>query len=201
MAPPTMVRVAFSAAAGVVAAVLLSLIGVSPAYAHGYTNSPVSRAYHCNLGHVSDCGPIQYEPQSVEGPKGFPGAGPSDGLICAGGNSGFSQLDDPRGGSWPVTGVSPGQSFTFQWHLTAMHSTTSFEYFITKDGYDPSQPLSRSNLESTPFLTVPFSGQPPSDVSHSGTLPNKSGHHVILAVWTIADTANAFYQCSDVDFG
>lgn len=187
--------------AGLIIAVVMTVVGASPAFAHGYTNSPVSRAYHCNLGNVADCGQIQWEPHSVEGPKGFPAAGPADGLICAGGNTGYAQLDDPRGGTWPTTSVSPGQSFTFQWHLTAAHSTTSFEYFITRDGYDPAQPLSRGNLESTPFLTVPFSGQPPSDVSHSGTLPDKSGHHVILAVWTIADTANAFYQCSDVDFG
>lgn len=48
---------------------------------------------------------------------------------------------------------------------------------------------------------MPFSGQPPATLSHTGTLPSgKSGHHVILAVWTIADTANAFYACSDVQF-
>jgi predicted carbohydrate-binding protein with CBM5 and CBM33 domain len=36
-----------------------------------------------------------------------------------------------------------------------------------------------------------------STISHSGTLPSGlSGHHVILAVWTIADTGNAFYACS-----
>jgi chitin-binding protein len=38
-------------------------------------------------------------------------------------------------------------------------------------------------------------------VSHSGKLPSgKSGRHMILAVWDIADTGNAFYQCSDVTF-
>ncbi|MFD0556073.1 chitin-binding protein [Stackebrandtia endophytica] len=194
-------KAAMSVAAGTLVAVLLSVLGATTASAHGYTNSPVSRAYHCKLGNVSNCGPIQWEPHSVEGPKGFPAAGPADGSICAGGNAGFSQLDDPRGGDWPTTSVSSGQNFTFAWHLTAAHSTTSFEYFITVDGYDPSQPITRANLEPAPFLTVPYSGQPPSDISHSGTLPSKSGQHVILAVWTIADTANAFYQCSDVNFG
>lgn len=201
MTAPRTMRVAFSVLAGTLVAIMLSVLGGSAAYAHGYTSGPTSRAYHCKLGNVTDCGPIQWEPQSVEGPKGFPSAGPADGAICAGGNAGFAQLDDPRGGNWPTTSVGSGQSFTFEWQLTARHSTTSFEYFITKDGYDSSQPITRSNLETSAFLTVPFSGQPPATVSHSGTLPDKSGHHVILAVWTIADTANAFYQCSDVDFG
>ena len=194
-------RAALSVAAGVLAAVLMSVLGASAASAHGYTNSPTSRSYHCHLGNATDCGPIQWEPQSVEGPKGFPAAGPADGTICSGGNEPFAQLDDPRGGDWPTTAVSPGENFTFAWHLTVPHSTSSFEYFITVDGYDPTRPLGRANLETEPFLTVPYSGQPPTDISHSGTLPNKSGHHVILAVWTVADTTNAFYQCSDVDFG
>ncbi|MGW2849460.1 lytic polysaccharide monooxygenase, partial [Streptomyces sp. NPDC001274] len=39
-----------------------------------------------------------------------------------------------------------------------------------------------------------------STVTHSGVLPQKSGKHLILGVWTIADTGNAFYACSDVTF-
>ena len=84
---------------------------------------------------------------------------------------------------------------------TARHATTSFRYFVTRDGWNPSQPLTRSALESAPFLTVPGNNQqPPANVSHPGTLPNKSGRHIILSVWDIADTGNAFYQCADVNF-
>jgi predicted carbohydrate-binding protein with CBM5 and CBM33 domain len=173
------------------------------AYAHGYTNSPTSRAKFCQQGTVTGCGDIQWEPQSVEGPKGFPAAGPADGTLCAGGNARFAQLDDPRGGGWPATNVSAGSSYTFTWTLTAAHSTDSFDYYITNSSYDPSQPLTRSDLELTPFLHVPYNGQqPPTQVSHPGTLPSgKSGKQMILAVWTIHDTGNAFYQCSDVNFG
>lgn len=28
----------------------------------------------------------------------------------------------------------------------------------------------------------------------------KTGKHIILAVWNVADTTNAFYACSDVQF-
>ncbi|MCT2587376.1 lytic polysaccharide monooxygenase [Actinophytocola sp. S1-96] len=183
------------------AVIPMTLVTTGSASAHGYTNSPASRAYHCNQGSAQDCGAIQWEPHSVEGPKGFPEAGPADGSICAGGNTRFAELDDPRGGAWPATDVSGGQDFTFRWHLTARHVTTSFRYFVTRDGWDPGQPLTRAALEPEPFLYVDGQNQqPPADVSHSGTLPNKSGRHLILSVWDIADTGNAFYQCADVEF-
>ncbi|MEU9155472.1 lytic polysaccharide monooxygenase [Streptomyces sp. NPDC048417] len=172
---------------------------------HGYTDLPISRQKLCANGTVTNCGDIQYEPQSVEGPKGFPAAGPADGQLCNGGLSRFAQLSSPKtpaGAAWPTTKVTGGQSYTFRWQFTAMHATTDFKYYVTKSGWNQDHALARSDLNTTPFLTVPYNGQrPPSTVSHSGTLPSGlSGHHVILAVWTIADTSNAFYACSDVTF-
>lgn len=179
----------------------VSLLGTGSASSHGYTDSPISRQKLCANGTVTNCGNIQWEPQSVEGPKGFPAAGPADGKICSGGLSQFAQLDDPRGGTWPTTRLSSGQNFSFRWQFTASHATTDFKYYVTKSGWNPSQPLTRAALDSQPFLTVPYNGQrPPSTLSHSGTLPSKSGRHMIVAVWTIADTSNAFYSCSDVQF-
>ncbi|MFF8960414.1 lytic polysaccharide monooxygenase [Streptomyces sp. NPDC014894] len=173
----------------------------SSAQSHGYVDSPISRQQLCGKGTVSNCGQIRWEPQSVEGPKGFPGRGPADGAICAGGNGRFGELDDPRGGAWPTTKLSSGQSHTFTWRFTARHNTSDFRYYITKDGYDPSKRLTRADLEPQPFLTVPFGGaQPDATVSHSGTLPQKSGRHLILGVWNVSNTENAFYACSDVRF-
>lgn len=74
----------------------VSLLGTGSAGSHGYTDSPTSRQEFCANGTVQDCGDIQWEPQSVEGPKGFPSHGPSDGTICAGGNSRFAQLEIGR---------------------------------------------------------------------------------------------------------
>lgn len=172
---------------------------------HGYTDLPISRQKLCQNGTVTNCGSIQWEPQSVEGPKGFPGSGPADGQICNGGVGHFGQLSAPRtpsGGAWPATSVRGGQSYTFRWQFTAMHATTDFKYYVTKQGWNQNHNLARSDLNLTPFLTVPYNGQrPPSTLSHSGTLPSGlSGRHVILAVWTINDTGNAFYACSDVTF-
>jgi predicted carbohydrate-binding protein with CBM5 and CBM33 domain len=188
--------------AGLGAAVLVLPVFVGDAaYAHGWVTGPASRQDNCAKGVVQDCGEIQWEPQSVEGPGGFPAEGPADGALCSGGNSRFSQLDDPRGGSWPTTSVTSGsQSFT--WHNTAMHATEDWRYYITNQGYDPSQPLTRGALDLDPFLQVPGNNQqPPADVTHTGDLPDQSGHHVILAVWEIGDTPNAFYACIDVSFG
>ncbi|GHF36558.1 chitin-binding protein [Streptomyces mashuensis] len=183
-------------------AACLTLVPAGGAAGHGYTDTPTSRQVFCAQGAVTDCGEIQWEPQSVEGPKGFPSHGPSDGTLCAGGNSRFAELDDPRGGAWPATRVAAGQNYTFRWRLTARHATTDFRYYLTNDRYRPDRPLTRADLDLTPFLTVPYNGRiPDATVSHQGRLPaGKTGRQMILAVWTIADTGNAFYACSDVEF-
>ncbi|MEU8470177.1 lytic polysaccharide monooxygenase [Streptomyces sp. NPDC029006] len=195
------------ASAAVLGIVTVGAIALSSGAAsgHGYTDLPVSRQKLCQNGTVSDCGPIQWEPQSVEGPKGFPASGPADGRICSANNTQFSQLDSPStpaGRAWPTTKVTGGQQYTFRWQMTAPHATTDFRYYITKPGWNQNHNLSRSDLNTAPFLTVPYNGQrPPNTLSHSGSLPRGlSGHHVIVGVWTIADTGNAFYACSDVTF-
>jgi chitin-binding protein len=182
---------------------LVSVLGTSgTAQAHGYSTAPTSRQAFCAQGAVTGCGAIVWEPQSVEGPKGFPQAGPPDGRICSGGNTRFAELDDPRGGTWPATRLAPGQGYTFRWTFTVQHRTTDFQYFITRNGYDAGQPLTRADLEPRPFMTVPMGGRQPAPAeSHQGTVPTqKSGRHMIVAVWTIADTSNAFYACSDIQF-
>ncbi|MFE4689919.1 lytic polysaccharide monooxygenase [Streptomyces sp. NPDC056749] len=180
----------------------VSMFATGSASSHGYTDSPISRQKLCANGTVANCGNIQWEPQSVEGPKGFPAAGPADGKICSGGNSQFAQLDDPRGGAWPATKVTAGQGYSFRWQFTARHSTSDFRYYITKNGWDSSKPLTRAALESQPFMTVPYGNQqPPATLTHQGSMPTqKSGKHIVLAVWNVADTTNAFYACSDVQF-
>ncbi|MEW1695278.1 lytic polysaccharide monooxygenase auxiliary activity family 9 protein [Streptomyces sp. NPDC093249] len=184
---------------GIAGSTLLATSGT--AQGHGYTDSPVSRQQLCGNGTVRNCGQIQWEPPSVEGLKGFPSRGPADGRICSGGIGRFSELDDPRGGNWPATSLTAGQNHTFLWRISARHATTDFRYYITKNGWDPTKPLTRADLDPQPFLTVPFGGrQPGATVTHTGVLPQKTGRHLILGVWTVADTDNAFYACSDVRF-
>lgn len=139
----------------------VSVLATTSASSHGYTDSPISRQKLCANGTVTGCGNIQWEPQSVEGPKGFPAAGPADGKICSGGNGQFAQLDDPRGGNWPATQVTGGQGYSFRWQFTARHSTSDFRYYITKNGWDSTKPLTRAALESQPFMTVPYGNRQP----------------------------------------
>ncbi|MFJ7156616.1 lytic polysaccharide monooxygenase [Streptomyces sp. NPDC101118] len=200
---PTPTRRRLTAAAlGVALIGGFSALSAPAATSHGYTDQPISRQKLCANKVVPDCGPIQWEPQSVEGPKGFPAAGPADGRICSANHAEFAQLDDPRGGNWPATQVFGGQAFNFRWQFTAPHATTDFKYYITRNGWDWSKPLTRAALDPQPFMTVSYNGtRPPYTVVHPGTMPSgKTGRHMILAVWTIHDTVNAFYSCSDVQF-
>ncbi|MFB7470171.1 lytic polysaccharide monooxygenase [Kitasatospora sp. NPDC056184] len=184
------------------AALAVPLAMAVPANSHGFINLPPSRSALCGAGVVKNCGDIQWEPQSVEGPKGFPTRGPADGTICAGADARWAPLDNPRNGAWPTTKVTGGAQQTFTWEIEARHSTTNFRYFLTKQGYDPTQKITRASLDLTPFLTVPYNGRQPAAVTtHTGTLPTgRTGHHVVVAVWDVADTANAFYSCTDVLF-
>ncbi|MFF2046145.1 lytic polysaccharide monooxygenase [Kitasatospora sp. NPDC058170] len=184
------------------AAAAVPLVTAAPAQSHGFINLPPSRSALCGAGVVTNCGDIQWEPQSVEGPKGFPSRGPADGTICAGADARWAPLDNPRSGKWPTTKVTGGQQLTFTWEIEARHSTTNFRYFLTKPGYDATQKITRAALDLTPFLTVPYNGrQPAATTTHTATLPTgRTGHHVVVAVWDVADTANAFYSCTDVQF-
>jgi predicted carbohydrate-binding protein with CBM5 and CBM33 domain len=158
-----------------VAAVISTLAIAAPAQAHGYISSPPSRQAMCAQGRVANCGDIVYEPQSVEGPKGL--------RSCSGGNSRFAQLDDPNKG-WPATSVSG--TVTFNWVLTARHSTSTWEYYIGN---------------SRVALFDDGGRQPGATVSHPVNLSGWSGRQKLLAIWNIADTTNAFYSCVDLQIG
>ncbi|MEV2857962.1 lytic polysaccharide monooxygenase [Paenibacillus larvae] len=167
-------------------------------YAHGYIESPASRAYMCTLGKNVNCGPVQYEPQSIEALGGFPKTGPLDGQIASGGISNFKPLDVQTPDRWNKVTIKGGKN-TFQWYLTAPHSTAEWKYYITKKDWDPNKPITRADLEL--IGQIDEGGKKPSStVTHEINVPtDRNGYHVILGVWEIADTANAFYQVVDVN--
>lgn len=168
--------------------------------AHGYTST--SRNFLCKDGRNFDCGGIIYEPQSLEAAKGFPDAGPPDGQIASVGRTLFSALDEQTAFRWLKTDVAAGP-FDITWHFTANHRTTRFEYFITQDNWDPEAPLTRAQFDLNPFCQHWLDGGNPNfdGETHTCTLPDKDGYHVILAVWIIDDTVNAFYNMIDVRYG
>lgn len=169
---------------------------------HGYIDNPPSRAFLCSSmgGNLNKmCGAVQYEPQSVEGPKGFPERGPKDGQIASGGNANFSQLNEQSNSRWHKVNVSSGKN-VFSWILTASHRTTSWQFFITKQNWDPNKPLTRNDFDLKPFCEQQDRGNvPKNNVRIECNIPKRTGYQIILGVWTIADTANAFYQVIDAN--
>lgn len=111
--------------------------------------------------------------------------------------------------TWPLVNVNPGQVFQVQWEYTAPHVTRGYNWFITKDGWDPKQRISRAQLEPQAFYQdfyteVPFDkfgSVLKAKTHHEVVLPkNKKGHHVVVLVWIVANTGNGFYQAFDLDF-
>jgi predicted carbohydrate-binding protein with CBM5 and CBM33 domain len=187
---------------------LSAMFTAQTASAHGYLEVPPSRALLCQKGLNTGCGGAQYEPQSVgETFKGFPAGsggaplqGPIDGKIASGGHPSFSAMDAQSATRWQLTEIKD-RNIDFQWHYTAVHPATKHEYFITRNGWNPNESLKRASFESTPFCTVDGGNQKPvSGAKHNCTIPeDKSGQHVILAVWTVGDTDAAFYNPADVN--
>ncbi|HDS9359391.1 TPA: N-acetylglucosamine-binding protein GbpA [Enterobacter chengduensis] len=174
----------------------------SSALAHGYIESPASRAYMCKQGQNVDCGLVTYEPQSVERASGFPSGNlPPDGELASAGIANYSQLDKQSQNAWTKTPMTAGVH-QFVWHHTAPHKTTNWRYYITKQDWNPNKPLTRDQFELTPFCSINGNGQAPQMTqSMNCNVPQRTGYQVIYGVWEIADTANSFYQAIDVDFG
>ena len=169
----------------------------SPVQAHGYVSGPYSRAAACKMGLNTNCGGIVYEPQSLEAPKGFPLTGPMDGRIASAG-TGFTELDQQTYGRWYKNNISTGP-MTINWTYTAAHRTSQWSYYMTKQSWDPNAPLKRADLELVSRVGHDGSAAN-TKPAHSITVPaNRSGYHVILAIWDVADTVNAFYNVIDVN--
>lgn len=135
-------------------------------------------------------------------------APPQDGKIASAGQPNAAMLDE-TGRDWKKHPVQAGQDLDVTWAFTAPHKTRRFNYFLTKSDWNPHQPLARDQFEHEPIRKVQLPGQPywsaddllPKDpTTHTLPLPQRTGHQVLLAVWEVADTGNAFYQVIDLDF-
>lgn len=177
--------------------VIVTFSFVHKASAHGYVKSPESRALLCAQKVNNDCGSIIYEPQSLEAPGNFPSAGPADGKIASA-NGAFPKLDEQTAKRWAKVPMKSGAN-TFTWKFTAAHATDKFEYYITKEGWNPNKPLKRADLER--FCTVKNNGKRPGEeATHKCVVPERKGYHIIVAYWEIGDTPNAFYNVIDANF-
>ncbi|WP_329624299.1 lytic polysaccharide monooxygenase [Streptomyces sp. NBC_01255] len=202
-------------AAAVTATALLGLSALAsgPAFAHGSMTDPVSRVSACYAeGPESPKSAACKAAVAASGAQAFydwnavniaNAAGKHrelipDGKLCSAGNDKYRGLDLARA-DWPASALDSGEH-TFRYKGTAPHRG-SFELYVTKDGYDPSKPLAWSDLEEKPFATVTDPRMENGDYVFEGTVPAKSGRHLIYSIWQRSDSPEAFYTCSDVVFG
>ncbi|MFF5446578.1 lytic polysaccharide monooxygenase [Streptomyces sp. NPDC012888] len=184
-----------------------------PAAAHGSMTDPVSRVAACYAeGPESPRSAACKAAVAASGAQAFydwnavniaNAAGQHrrlvpDGKLCSAGNDKYRGLDLARG-DWPASPMKAGPH-TFRYKGTAPHRG-SFALYVTRDGYDPSKPLKWSDLEPAPFATVTDPRMQGGDYVFSGTVPKKSGRHLIYSIWQRSDSPEAFYTCSDVVFG
>lgn len=204
-------------AAGVAAlSAAAALVGLTPttAAAHGAVFNPVSRIAACFAEGpespdsqacrdlVSDSGtqPLyDWNEVNIANADGNHKAVIPDGKLCSANREKYRALDWART-DWAATPVKSG-SYDFRIRATAAHSGTMTMY-ITKAGFDPTQPLKWSDLDATP-AAVYNTTRTATDgyYAFTGNLPARTGRHVVYMVWQRNDSPEAFYSCSDVTFG
>lgn len=212
-APSASRRVAAVAVAGL-APLALTTLAAAPASAHGSMGDPVSRVSQCHAE-----GPEN--PKSAACKAAVAAGGTQalydwngirignaagkhrelipDGKLCSANDPAFKGMDLARA-DWPATSVSSG-SYTFKYRVTAPHKGT-FKVYVTKPGYDPSKPLGWGDLDlSAPVATATDPAASGGFYTFAGKLPERSGKHLLYAVWQRSDSPEAFYSCSDISFG
>lgn len=191
---------------------------------HGHVFSPASRVYFAWLAGQIDEGALnqreagKFFPETAEGlsdpfapddqPNSLP---PLDGKIASANQLTGQFLDEP-GTHWQKHDVLAGDILEISWGYGQKHKTRRWSYFMTRSDWNPNLPLSRAQFEKEPFYMVQLNEQPHWSVNskfalmpieptvHEVILPHRSGYHVLLAVWDVADTGNAFYNVIDLDF-
>ncbi|MGW2814488.1 lytic polysaccharide monooxygenase auxiliary activity family 9 protein [Streptomyces sp. NPDC001415] len=205
-----------AASLSVLGATSLTLLTLTPtpASAHGAMFNPVSRIAACYAEGpehpvsqvckdlVADSGtqPLyDWNEVNIANANGQSRQLIPDGKLCSANRDKYRALDWART-DWPSTGVAAGR-FDFKFRVTAAHSGTMTVY-ITKEGFDPTKPLKWSDLDDTPVATYQTSRTATDGYyNFTGTLPARTGRHIVYKVWQRDDSPEAFYSCSDVVYG
>lgn len=201
---------------GAVGAAVLAMAAATAgtASAHGTMTGPVSRVAACyaegpehpvsqvckDLVAASGTQPLyDWNEVNIANANGNHQALIPDGKLCSANRDKYQALDWPRT-DWPATAVAAG-AFTFQFRTTAPHVGTQTVY-VTKEGYDPTKPLKWSDLDPTPVAQVQVDRTATNGYyTYPGTLPQRTGRQLLYMIWQRSDSPEAFYSCSDVDFG
>ena len=126
-----------------------------------------------------------------------------DGQLCSGGGAEYAGLDLTRS-DWGTTTIEPDSqgNFEFIYHASAPHSTQDMLFYVTPEGWDPTQALTWDSL-GEPFchltsVTLEFLPGVGDVYRMTCPLPARTGRHVIYHVWQRDDSPEAFYACVDV---
>ncbi|HEY8980854.1 MAG TPA: lytic polysaccharide monooxygenase [Streptomyces sp.] len=188
-------------------------VAAGPAAAHGAPTTPVSRVFACSPEGGADSGTAAcraavkangtsfaaWDNLRVAGVDGRDRQTIPDGELCSGGLSAYKGLDLARD-DWPATELKPGATLRMTYASTIPH-TGSFKLYLTTPGYDPSKPLTWSELPEKPFAVVKDPELTGGAYRFSAKLPaDRTGRHVLYTIWQNTSTADTYYSCSDVVF-
>ncbi|MEU5879065.1 lytic polysaccharide monooxygenase [Spirillospora sp. NPDC047279] len=188
------------------------VLPAAPAGAHGTVSDPPSRVYVCkNEGPENPQSAACKAAVAAGGTQAFYDwnevslleAGGRhrelipDGKLCSAGREKYRGLDLVRT-DWPAKRISSGP-LTLTYHASAPHANSNFEFYITRAGWSPAQPLRWSDL----VHLQTFNNQNPTTFTNwTINIPARTGRHVIYSIWQrVVGSNEAFYTCSDVDFG
>jgi len=131
------------------------------------------------------------------------------GDLASAANPAFAGLD--LVGDWPTARLQASATeYTFTYDYTAHHvgDTWTHQWFVTKDDWDPTSPLTWDQFEPTPFMPDTYDDAAVTEYT-TEALPPKTGRHIIVNIWggwggPIDDngrmTGEFFVSCSDVEF-
>ncbi|WP_062648728.1 lytic polysaccharide monooxygenase [Streptomyces maremycinicus] len=200
-------------AAAAVSPFLLGLWAAGPAQAHGAPTDPVSRVFACSPEGGSDARTAAcraavdangtsfaaWDNLRVANVNGRDRQTIPDGRLCSGGLSAYKGLDLARA-DWPSTRLTPGGTLRMTYASTIAHTGT-FKLYLTKPGYDPSKPLTWSDLPSRPFVEVKDPALKDGAYHLTAKLPaDRTGRQMLYTIWQNSSTPDTYYSCSDVVF-
>ncbi|ANS68760.1 secreted cellulose-binding protein [Streptomyces lincolnensis] len=192
---------------------LLGLWAAAPAQAHGAPTDPVSRVFACSPDGGDASGSTAcraavaangapftaWDNLRVANVNGRDRQRIPDGELCSGGLPAYKGLDLPRS-DWPSTTLDPGGTLTMRYVSTIPHTGT-FKLFLTRPGYDPTRPLTWSDLPEKPFAEVTDPALTDGAYRIRATLPSdRTGRQVLYTIWQNSSTPDTYYSCSDVVF-
>jgi predicted carbohydrate-binding protein with CBM5 and CBM33 domain len=216
--------------AGAAAALVASLVAAPAALGHGSMADPPSRSYKIFLDNPqTPQGDAARAAIAVSGTQAFydwheisrniPGFDYAsvipDGELAGAGREKYAGLNLART-DWYATPMVAGARVC-RFAAATAHDPSYFRAFITRDGYDPRQPLKWSDLvaiEGGETAELRGSCGRDSGDCHCGSggaglsyymtlqIPERIGRHVLFVIWQRQDpAAEVFFSTSDLDFG